>query len=73
MNILIVEDDSDMQKILKLYLQREGYQVNSVSNGPGRNRFPDRECCGYCPAGLDDANKKRNGNAERNQAAEYSG
>ena len=31
--ILIVEDDSDMQKILKLYLQREGYQVNSVSNG----------------------------------------
>ena len=33
MNILIVEDDSDMQKILKLYLQREGYQVNSVSNG----------------------------------------
>ena len=33
MNILIVEDDSDMQKILKLYLQREGYQINSVSNG----------------------------------------
>ena len=33
MNILIVEDESDMQKILKLYLQREGYQVNSVSNG----------------------------------------
>ena len=33
MNILIVEDDSDMQKILKLYLQREGYQVNSVSHG----------------------------------------
>lgn len=33
MNILIVEDDSDMQKILKIYLQREGYQVNSVSNG----------------------------------------
>lgn len=33
MNILIVEDDSDMQKILKLYFQREGYQVNSVSNG----------------------------------------
>jgi len=32
-NILIVEDESDMQKILKLYLQREGYQVNSVSNG----------------------------------------
>ena len=33
MNILIVEDESDMQKILKLYLQGEGYQVNSVSNG----------------------------------------
>ena len=72
MNILIVEDDSDMQKILKLYLQREGYQVKRFK-WTGRNRFPDRECCGYCPAGLDDANKKRNGNAERNQAAEYSG
>ena len=52
MNILIVEDDSDMQKILKIYLQREGYQVNSVSNGRDAIDFPDREGCGYCPAGL---------------------
>lgn len=33
MHILIAEDDLDMQKILKLYLQREGYQVSVVSNG----------------------------------------
>lgn len=33
MHILIAEDDSDMQKILKLYLQREGYQVSVVSDG----------------------------------------
>lgn len=33
MKLLIVEDDPDMQKILKLYLQREGYQVNIVDNG----------------------------------------
>lgn len=32
-NILIAEDDFDMQKILKLYLEREGYQVSIVSNG----------------------------------------
>lgn len=32
-NILIAEDDSDMQKILKLYLEREGYRVSTVSNG----------------------------------------
>lgn len=39
MNILIVEDDSDMQKILKLYLQREGYRVNCVSNGRDAMEF----------------------------------
>ena len=33
MNVLIAEDDPDMQKILKLYLQREGCQVNIVDNG----------------------------------------
>lgn len=33
MNILIAEDDLDMQKILRLYLEREGYQVFTVSNG----------------------------------------
>lgn len=33
MHILIVEDDLDMQKILGLYLQKEGFAVNAVSNG----------------------------------------
>lgn len=33
MHILIAEDDLDMQKILTLYLQKEGYQVSAVSNG----------------------------------------
>ena len=33
MKLLIAEDDPEMQKILKLYLQREGYQVNVVSDG----------------------------------------
>ena len=36
MKLLIAEDDPEMQKILKLYLQREGYLVNVVSDGaPG--------------------------------------
>lgn len=33
MNILIAEDDLDMQKILRLYLEKEGYQVSAVANG----------------------------------------
>lgn len=33
MKILIAEDDENMSKILKLYLQREGYSVDSVFNG----------------------------------------
>lgn len=32
MHILIVEDDLDMQKIMGLYLQKEGFVVNAVSN-----------------------------------------
>lgn len=33
MKILIAEDDESMCKILKLYLQKEGYTVETVSNG----------------------------------------
>lgn len=33
MHILIAEDDIDMQKILKLYLQKDGFKVSTVSNG----------------------------------------
>ena len=33
MKILIAEDDENMRKILKLYLQKEGYTVECVSNG----------------------------------------
>lgn len=33
MHILIAEDTPDMQKILTLYLQKEGYQVDVVNNG----------------------------------------
>lgn len=33
MKILIAEDDLDMQKILALYLGKEGYEVEIVSNG----------------------------------------
>lgn len=32
-HILIAEDDLDMQKILRLYLQKEGFEVGVVSNG----------------------------------------
>lgn len=33
MHILLVEDDLDMQKILSLYLQKEGFEVSLASNG----------------------------------------
>lgn len=33
MHILIAEDDPDMQKILGLYLQKDGFEVSTVSNG----------------------------------------
>lgn len=33
MYILMAEDDPDMQKILQLYLKKEGFQVSAVSNG----------------------------------------
>lgn len=33
MHILIAEDNLDMQKILKLYLQKDGFEVSIVSNG----------------------------------------
>lgn len=33
MKILIAEDDENMCKILKLYLQKEGYSVDTVLNG----------------------------------------
>lgn len=39
MNILIAEDDPDMQKILSLYLKREGYQVGLVSDGQAAVEF----------------------------------
>lgn len=33
MRILIAEDDKDMRKILRLYLEREGYEAEEASNG----------------------------------------
>lgn len=33
MKLLIAEDEPDMQKILRLYLEREGYQVTAASDG----------------------------------------
>lgn len=33
MRILVVEDDADMRKIVKLYLTREGYQVVTAEDG----------------------------------------
>ena len=33
MHILIAEDDLDMQKILRMYLQKDGFKVSVVSNG----------------------------------------
>lgn len=33
MHILVAEDDIDMQKILRLYLQKDGFEVSTVSNG----------------------------------------
>ena len=31
--ILVVEDDSDQRELIKLYLLKAGYEVNSVANG----------------------------------------
>lgn len=39
MNILIAEDDSDMQKILTIYLKKEGYHVDTVSDGRAAVRY----------------------------------
>lgn len=33
MKILIAEDEPDMQRILRLYLEREGYEVSVAANG----------------------------------------
>lgn len=33
MKVLIAEDELDMQRILKLYLEKEGYEVSVASNG----------------------------------------
>ena len=33
MKVLIAEDDENMSRILKLYLEREGYTVQTVFNG----------------------------------------
>lgn len=33
MHVLIAEDDADMQKILRLYLQKDGFEVSLASNG----------------------------------------
>lgn len=42
MNLLIAEDDLDMQKILALYLRREGYHVDLASNGAEAVQFLTR-------------------------------
>lgn len=39
MRIVIAEDDLDMQKILKLYLEKEGYQVVLAANGQEACRY----------------------------------
>lgn len=39
MNILIAEDDRDMQKILRMYLEREGYRVAVVQDGQAAVRY----------------------------------
>ncbi|MCD7909606.1 MAG: response regulator transcription factor [Clostridium sp.] len=39
MNLLIAEDDLDMQKILALYLRREGYHVETVADGAAAVEF----------------------------------
>lgn len=39
MHILIAEDDLDMQKILRLYLQKDGFEVSAVSNGKDAVEF----------------------------------
>lgn len=39
MHILIAEDDADMQKILRLYLQKDGFEVSLASNGKEAVQF----------------------------------
>lgn len=43
MNLLIAEDDLDMQKILALYLRREGYHVDLAANGAEAVQFLTRQ------------------------------
>ena len=34
--ILIVEDDENIRELLRLYLEREGYEISEAENGSGR-------------------------------------
>lgn len=43
MKILIAEDDDNMCKILKLYLQKEGYEVECVSDGEEVLKYFERK------------------------------
>lgn len=45
-NILIIEDDMKIRKLLKLYLEREGYEVLEAENGEeGREAFQKYDPC----------------------------
>ncbi|RXZ78846.1 DNA-binding response regulator [Paenibacillaceae bacterium] len=45
-NILIIEDDSKIRKLLKLYLEKEGYDVLEAENGEeGKQVFQKHDPC----------------------------
>lgn len=59
MNILIVEDEKPLQKILSLYLTKAGFTVLTADDGEEALEILSKKNCRYGSGRLDDAPGKR--------------